>query len=101
MVKAKVVVGANLEKVNQIRETQVAGETSLEAGGAKEVEVLEETGSKMLQTAESVGLVVKKVTCHVTVQRENRVERENRATMHLQAQMQVRAEARACLLCSI
>ena len=36
MVEAKAVAGANLEKVNQIREIQVAGETSLEAGGAKE-----------------------------------------------------------------
>ena len=36
---AKVVAGANLEKVNQIRAIQVAGETSLEVGGVKEVEV--------------------------------------------------------------
>ena len=97
VVEAKVMAGANLEKVNQIRAIQVAGETSFEAGGVKEVEVQDQIGIRMLQITESVGLVVKKVTCHVTVQREKRVERENKATMHL-AEMQMTAEASACLL---
>ena len=101
VVEAKVVAGANLEKVNQIKAIQVAGETSLEAGGVKEVEVHDQIGSKMLQIAENVGLVVKKVTCHVTVQREKQVERESKAIMHLLAEMQMTAEASACLLCSM
>ena len=88
-------------KDNQIRDTQVVEGTSLEAGGVKEVEVQEQIGSKMLQIAESVGLVVRKVTCHVTIQRERRVERKNRATIHLLVEMQVKEEANTCLLCNM
>ena len=99
--EVKEVAEVKFEKDNQIRDTQVAEGTSLEAGGVREAEVQEQIGSKMLQITESVGLVVRKVTCHVTVQRERRVERENRATMHLLVEMQVKEEANACLLCSM
>ena len=76
-------------------------ETSLEVGGVKEVKVQDQIGSKILQITESVGLVVKKVTCHVTVQREKQVKRENKATMHLLKEMQMTAEVSACLLCNM
>ena len=72
-------------------------EASLEAGGVREVEVLEQTGNKMLQITESAGHVVKGVTCNVTVPKEKQVEKENRATMHLLAGMQVKEEANVCL----
>ena len=88
-------------KDNQIRGTQVVGETSLEAGGVREAEVQEQIGNKMLQIIESVGLVVRKVTCHMTIQRERHAKWENRETMHLLVEMQVKEEANACLLCSI
>ena len=101
VVEAKEVAEVRIMKDNQIRDTQVVEGTSLEAGGVREVEVQEQIGSKMLQITESVGLVVRKVTCHVTVQRERRVERKNRETMHLLVEMQVKEEANACLLCSM
>ncbi|WP_255573306.1 hypothetical protein, partial [Enterobacter cloacae complex sp. 4DZ3-17B2] len=77
VVEAQGVAGANFWKVNQIKTIQVAGETSLKAGGVKEVVVQDQAGSNILQIVENVGLVVKEVTCHVTVQREKQVEREN------------------------
>ena len=70
MVEAKEVAKVRIVKDNQIRDTQVVEGTSLEAGGVREVKVQEQIGSKMLQITESAGLVVRKVTCHVTVQRE-------------------------------
>ena len=76
-------------------------EASLKAWGVKEVEVQDQTGSKMLQITESVGVVVRRVTCSVTIQKERQVEKENREIMHLLAEMQVRVEANVCLLCSM
>ena len=76
-------------------------ETSLKVGGVGEVKVPEQIGNKVLQIIENAGLVVRNVTCHVTVQRERRVERKNRATMHLLVEMQVKEEANSCLLCSM
>ena len=81
MVEAKEVEEVIFVKDSQIRGTQVGGETSLKA--VREAEVQVQTGSKMLQITQCVGIVARKVTCHVTVQREWRVERENGATMHL------------------
>ena len=101
VVEAKEVAKVRIVKDNQIRDTQVVEGTSLKAGGVREVEVQEQIGSKMPQITESAGLVVRKVTCHVTVQRERRVERKNRATMHLLVEMQVKEEVNACLLCSM
>ena len=101
MVEAKEVAKVRIVKDNQIRDTQVVEGTNLEARGVKEVEVQEQIGSKMLQITESARLVVRKVTCHMTVQRERRVERKNRATMHLLVEMQVKEEVNACLLCSM
>ena len=101
VVEAKEVAKVNFVKDSQIRGTQVVGETSFEAGGVREAEVQERTGNKMLQMTESVGIVARKVTCHVTVQRERQVKRENRATMHLLVEMQVKEEVNACLLCSM
>ena len=101
VVKAKEVAEVNFVKDNQIRGTQVVGETSLEAGGVREAKVQEQIGNKMLQITESVGPVARKVTCHVTVQKERRVERENMETMHLVVEMQVKEEVNACLLCSM
>ena len=63
VVEAKEVAKVKIVKDNQIRDTQVVEGTSLEAGGVTEVEVHEQIGSKMLQITESVGLVVRKVTC--------------------------------------
>ena len=61
----------------------------------------DQTGSKMLQIIENVGVVVKRVTCNVTVQKERQVEKKNRASMHLLAEIQVRVEVIVCLLCSM
>ena len=101
VVEAKEVAEVNFVKDSQIRGTQVVGETSLEAGGVREAKVQEQIGNKMLKITESVGTVVRKVTCHVTVQRERQVERENRETMHLLVEMQVKEEVNRCLLCSM
>ena len=101
MVKAKEVAAVKIVKENQIKDTQVVEGTNLKVGGVREVKVQEQIGSKMLQITESARLVVRKVTCHVTVQRERQVERKNRATMHLLVEMQVKEEANACLLCSM
>ena len=101
VVEAKEVAEVKIMKDNQMRDTQVVEGTSLEAGGVREVEVQEQIGSKMLQITESAELVVRKVTCHVTVQRERQVERKNRATMHLLGEMQVKELANACLLYSM
>ena len=70
MVEAKEPAKVKIVKENQIMDTQVVERTSLEARGVREVKVQEQIGSKMLQIIESAGLVVRKVTCHVTVQRE-------------------------------
>ena len=64
----KVVAKISLMAHNKIRAMQVE-EASLEAGGVKEVEVQDQIGSKMLQIAESVGVVVRRVTCSLTVQK--------------------------------
>ena len=82
-------------------DTHVVDGTSLEARGVGEVKVQEQIGSKMLQITKISGLLVRKVTCHVTIQRERRVERKNTATMHLLVEMQVKEEANTCLLCSM
>ena len=96
----KVVAKISLMAHNKIRAMQVE-EASLEAGGVKEVEVQDQTGSKMLQIVESVGVVVRRFTCSVTVQSERQVEKENREIMHLLAKMPVRVEANVCLLSSM
>ena len=85
---------------NKIKAMQVE-EASLEAGGVKEVKVQDQTGSKMLQIVESVGVVVRRATCSVTVQKKRQVEKKNREIMHLLAEMQVRVEVNVCLLCSM
>ena len=96
----KVVAKISLMAHNKIKAMQVE-EASLKVGGVKEVKVQDQTGSKMLQITENVGVVVKRVTCSVTVQKERQVEKENREIMHLLAEMQVRVEANVCLLCSM
>ena len=101
VVEAKVVAGANLEKVNQIREIQVAGETSPETGGVKEVEVREQIGNKNAADSRECWTCGEKGHMSRDCPKEKRVERENRATMHLLAMMQVTAEASACLLCNM
>ena len=97
----KVVAEISLMAHNKIRAMQVEEVSSLKAGGVKEVEVQDQTGNKMLQITENVGVVVKRVTCRVIVQKERQVEKENREIMHLLAEMQVRVEANVCLLCSM
>ena len=96
----KAVAEISLMAHNKIRAMQVE-EASLEELGVKEVKVQDQTSSKMLQIVESVGVVVRRVTCNVTVQKERQVEKENREIMHLLAEMQVRVEANIYLLCSM
>ena len=62
----KVVDEISLMAHNKIRAMQVE-EASLEARGVKEVKVQDQTGSKMLQITENVGVVVKRITCSMTV----------------------------------
>ena len=101
LAEAKEVAEVRVVKDNQIRDTKVARGTSLKAGGVREAKVKEKIGNKMFQIIESIGLLVRKVTCHMIIQRERQVERENRATMHLLVEMQVKEEVNACLLCSM
>ena len=80
-IKAKEVAEVNFVQDNQIKGTQVVGETNLKARGVREAKVQGQIGSKILLIIESVGTVAQKVTCHVAVQRERRVERENKGQL--------------------
>ena len=82
---AMVVAEVSLMTHNKIRDMQVAEASSLEAGGVKGAEEETIDNNKILEIAGNVGVVVKKVTCSVTVQKGRqiiRMESASRETMH-------------------